>query len=352
MKWTKRFSKKEKEHIKYVIESLVYIISIIVVIFANIYGPIYIKMMPLLFILGIVGNIVFNRAFITALFGLIVSICLNKISGINLTENLLYSFLAFMYIALGEICGIFFIKIKKYLKKKKYMYTKEAIVTYISTLVVIGFVLVSNNYINSNIFKLSSCKDRLNDYLKEKYSTTKFEILAQRYNFIGDDYFKFVVKDLNTNRLYNFSIYTDERLDIYDGILESKIYTYEKKIKEEFENYIKQKDVEKKYSEISYEIAVPEENVVELRIKKEVYDIADSTILGFSTNVADFLNDLKDFEYMKDIKQTLLVLESQNKEQKNIVSYIYMDRFNDNKALNVEEDYEYIKKALNVEYID
>ena len=34
------------------------------------------------------------------------------------------------------------------------------------------------------------------------------------------------------------------------------------------------------------------------------------------------------------------------------VSYIYMDRFNDDKALNVEKDYEYIKKALNVEYID
>ena len=40
------------------------------------------------------------------------------------------------------------------------------------------------------------------------------------------EYFKFVVKDLNTNRLYNFSIYTDERLDIYDGIVESKIYNY------------------------------------------------------------------------------------------------------------------------------
>ena len=65
-----------------------------------------------------------------------------------------------------------------------------------------------------------------------------------------------------------------------------------------------------------------------------------------------FLTAHADFEYMKDIKQTLLVLESQNKEQKNIVSYIYMDRFNDNKELNVEEDYEYIKKALDVEYID
>ena len=49
-----------KNIIKY-IEAIIYILAIIVGIFACNSGPIYIKMLPILFILGFVGRIIFDR---------------------------------------------------------------------------------------------------------------------------------------------------------------------------------------------------------------------------------------------------------------------------------------------------
>ena len=44
-------TKKEKNHIKMLVESIVYIFAIIISVFAYVYGNMYIRMIPLLFIL-------------------------------------------------------------------------------------------------------------------------------------------------------------------------------------------------------------------------------------------------------------------------------------------------------------
>jgi hypothetical protein len=74
------------------IEGIVYSLLIIVTIIAITIGPIYIKFIPILYILGILGNMLFKRPIITSIFACIVSICIIQILGeYTLSFNILKS---------------------------------------------------------------------------------------------------------------------------------------------------------------------------------------------------------------------------------------------------------------------
>ena len=79
-----------KNIIKY-IEAIIYILAIIVGIFACNSGPIYIKMLPILFILGFVGRIIFDRPVMTTIFGIVTAICIIRVTNnISIKENILF----------------------------------------------------------------------------------------------------------------------------------------------------------------------------------------------------------------------------------------------------------------------
>lgn len=83
------------------IEGFVYSLLIIVTIIAITIGPIYIKFLPILYILGILGNMLFKRPIITSIFASIVSICFIQIlGGYSLNFNILKSIYVGLSVAL------------------------------------------------------------------------------------------------------------------------------------------------------------------------------------------------------------------------------------------------------------
>ena len=93
------------------IEAIVYILAIIVGVIACDVGPIYIRMLPILFILGFVGRIIFDRPVITTVFGIITALCITKLTNnSNFFDNLFVSLCNGINIALGELFGEFFLK--------------------------------------------------------------------------------------------------------------------------------------------------------------------------------------------------------------------------------------------------
>ena len=94
---------------KYIyIEAVVYAILVVVVIYFSLFGPIYLKMVPLVFVMGIIGRIVFDRPIVTSLFGFCISLCIVEVMGEHtLQNNLIYSLYNFLALMLGEMAGIY-----------------------------------------------------------------------------------------------------------------------------------------------------------------------------------------------------------------------------------------------------
>lgn len=334
-------------------ETTVYILCIIVVIFANLYGPIYIQMIPLLFLLGIVGKLIYNRPVTTTVFGMLVAICVVYTTGItNISQNLIISACMAVYIALGEVCGFAMKKSYKYIRKKTKRTSLKAFVSYLVLVITFIISLGIYNYTNSNYFELKKTKQRLNEYLDTNYNEKNFEIVDIKYNFLGENGFSFDVRENNEDRIYEFIVSINEKFDIQDGYIKYENASKEKNANEKLINFIKDNNLTEKYNDVKISINLNEIDSFELEIIKEEESVTEENTLVFSKLVAIIINDIKDFEYFKDFEQIIISLRSKKDQTENLTSYLYIERYINNKSLDITNDYEYIKKALNVEYID
>lgn len=349
-KW---FKNKTVKRVLEFVEAFVYIICIIVVIFANLYGPIYIQMIPLLFILGIVGKLVYDRPVITTVFGMLVSICAVYITGVkDISQNLIISAWYATYIALGEICGLLAKKAYSRMKKKTKRTKLKAILSYF--LLVITFIVSIGiyDYTNSNYFVLENVKQRLGEYLAINYNEKDFEIVDINYNFLGEKSFTFEVKEKEENRVYEFIVSKNEKFEISDGYIKFETANKEKNANEKLIKFLKDNKLHENYKDVKVGIMLNEIDNFELEIIKEEDTINEENTLEFSKQVALVINDIKNFEYFKELEQIIISLRCKQDSNKNLTSYLYTERYLNNKDLDITKDYEYIKKALNVEYID
>ena len=350
--------KKNKVLIKTIelVETIVYILAIIIAIFANLYGNIYIQMIPILFILGIVGKIVFNRPVTTTVFGMIVAVCAVYITGIrSIPKNLIISSWMAAYIALGELCAFAFSKSWYYIKKKKSS-SKEACGSYLLLIITLIVSIGVYNYTNSNIFDLQKARKRLDNYLVQNYSDSMFRVSNVRYNFLGEKSFKFYMENIKDGKIYNFLVSKDEKYDIDDGYNKLRNINKEKNINENLIKYFTDNKLNEKYEGIKVSIELNEVDNFEFKVLKEVSkdgeDINDDDILKFSKEIAMLINDLKNFEYLKNFQQIIISIKNNENTSQNITSYLNIEKFFKDNSFTMEHDYEYIKNALNVEYIN
>lgn len=350
--------KKNKVLIKTIelVETIVYILAIIIAIFANLYGNIYIQMIPILFILGIVGKIVFNRPVTTTVFGMIVAVCAVYITGIrSIPKNLIISSWMAAYIALGELCAFAFSKSWYYIKKKKSS-SKEACGSYLLLIITLIVSIGVYNYTNSNIFDLQKARKRLDNYLVQNYSDSMFRVSNVRYNFLGEKSFKFYMENIKDGKIYNFLVSKDEKYDIDDGYNKLRNINKEKNINENLIKYFTDNKLNEKYEGIKVSIELNEVDNFEFKVLKEVSkdgeDINDDDILKFSKEIAMLIKDLKNFEYLKNFQQIIISIKNKENTSQNITSYLNIEKFFKDNSFTMEHDYEYIKNALNVEYIN
>lgn len=350
--------KKNKVLIKTIelVETIVYILAIIIAIFANLYGNIYIQMIPILFILGIVGKIVFNRPVTTTVFGMIVAVCAVYITGIrSIPKNLIISSWMAAYIALGELCAFAFSKSWYYIKKKKSS-SKEACGSYLLLIITLIVSIGVYNYTNSNIFDLQKARKRLDNYLVQNYSDSMFRVSNVRYNFLGEKSFKFYMENIKDGKIYNFLVSKDEKYDIDDGYNKLRNINKEKNINENLIKYFTDNKLNEKYEGIKVSIELNEVDNFEFKVLKEVSkdgeDINDDDILKYSKEIAMLINDLKNFEYLKNFQQIIISIKNNENTSQNITSYLNIEKFFKDNSFTMEHDYEYIKNALNVEYIN
>lgn len=335
----KNFNKKTILYI----EAVVYICAIIVGIFSCNLGNIYIKMLPILFVLGFVGRIIFDRPVVTTIFGIITALCITKITNnSSFVDNLFVSLCNGLNIALGELFGEYFLKSKNLYVKKKKLTNKKVLATYSITLIIFLVSIAIHIYTSGNYVSYFKAKNSLYNYLNENYEGDNFRIVECKYNFYKTNSYTFEMRNITQSINTNFIVLSNNDYAVYD---EYKFVVQSQnniKVNKEFNKYIKDMD-----TDLEFKIGYLNSGDIKLIISKTIENFDDSEVK----------------EFVSEVEEVVLKLSKVNNELKiNIIELNLVDRSNSQNSLISDFDvkdiqkssnvYEYIINSLTVEFID
>ena len=192
---------------KLIVESIIYITLLITITYLYLAGDIIFRFIPILFILGFIGNVMFKRPIVTALFSFVVSLLVGQIlNHANIYNNFLNSGYLSILIILGECAGYFFITLKNNKEMSKLAYRMNFIY-----LIIITFsAILLNDHNNGNLYKYLEAKLTLNNYFKKEYNYTE-DIVSKNEHYIrGEDSY------------YSFDIEIDNKT--YEYLVDSNTY--------------------------------------------------------------------------------------------------------------------------------
>lgn len=288
------------------LEGIVYALLTIVVIFTNITGPIEVKLVPLVFILGVVGRFIFDRPIITSILGPIVSLCIVYMLGTySLNYNLEYSLFCFISILIGEVAGMYLIKFFKD-KKKKGKSTKDVVALILLTLA--GIYL--NNYVSGNVFSYLKYKQTIKEYITMTYpNSNNVKIFDTQYVFNGYKYYSFNVKniDIQDNRIYKFAVYLDNK--IIDGYKNDRLILDSKNLKNKFLEDINLSN----YTNFDFNIEYSDvKGNITFYITKNVNSINQLELNKFAEDVNNILDSISLFDAYSSISKLNICIEDKN----------------------------------------
>lgn len=340
--------KMSEKSIEY-IEAIIYILAVIVVIFANVYGNIYIKMIPLLFVLGIVGNILFDRQIVTTTFGIVTSMCLIYLSmGVPLVENIFISFINGLQIILGECLGKYIKKAYVYSKSSKKISIKKKTRANAVMVLLIFLTIGMHMYINGSILAHSIAKNNLTEYLQKK-DIKDFKIVNTKFNFIYKRNYQFLVLNNDNNITSKYTIYLNDIdlvIDEYANIIDTKKNT---EIINKITTSIKENNMEQIYSKYTYKVQNNNLSQTLLCINKNVDFVDNNTKECFIEEIVEIIQILNKNSALKNI-DILQISISSNDIQNKYIADIELSKYIEN--LNDDKGYKYIKDALDMQYIE
>lgn len=334
-----------------VFESIVYIFLVILVIFASVYGSINIRLIPLLFILGIVGNSLFKRQIMTTVLGFIVALCINYIkTPTDIVYVCFTSSTMCLNIIMGEVFGKYILKIIKLIKEKEENKNKRIVPVCVLALTFIFSILI-HNFTNGSIVTYQECKNSLNEYLKENYSNSeKFREINANYYLYKNPRYVFYLANTDINEVYKFTVYVNEKNMIIDGYKDFVQSNKVREINTVLTNCILKLEDNSKYDDLTIKAKFANDDKVCVEISKIVDNIDDKSLEDFSKKIASYLEDINKCSVYDKIEQIDLSLKCSNEENVGVASIIYLDDYN----LAIEEKsnipYKYILKALSMEY--
>lgn len=335
----KFFSKKSIVYI----EAVVYICAIIVGIFACNLGNIYIKMLPILFILGFVGRIIFDRPIITTIFGIITALCITKlINSASFVDNLFVSLINGLNIALGELFGEYFFKSKKLFDKKKKVTNRKVLVTYIITVIIFVVSIVVHIYTSGNYISFFKAKNSLYSYLNQNYDGENFKIVECKYTFYKTNSYSFEMRNTTKGINTNFIVLKDNDYAVYDEykfVVESQNNT---KINEEFSKYIEDFNID-----LELKIGYLNSGESKLIISKTVEKVDNTEVKKFASSVNELIKNLSEVNKTFKINNIELNLVDSSNNENSLISDF--DLTDIQKSDNICE---YIINSLTVEFID
>lgn len=167
----------KKEKIILTIEAISYVVLILLASYFTICGGLIIRMVPMIYFLGIFGVILFRKPVVTVILNFVSTIVFGVLveQEFELSIFLFGLYSSFMLIC-GEITGHILNILYENYKLRKFIkhYTK---ISYMVVLVVcISIPLFLNNVVNSNFVTYLNAKKKINNYINEHYAYSHYYI--------------------------------------------------------------------------------------------------------------------------------------------------------------------------------
>lgn len=337
------------------IEAIVYIFAIIVSIFCILYGPIYIKMMPLLVIIGIVGRILFKRSITTTVFGIIVSMIMLYLSGqLRPVEIVFNSFVYGLCIGLGELLGKYIYISYTFFKNERKKISPRAKKSYAITIVLFVITLVFQLYFFGNIFEYNKSKLNLEKYLTDTYKeeSSDFKITNASCIFFPEKVYVFKVLKAEENNMYNFSVYLNNELLVKDGYKEYIYYKRTVELSEFFSSYLKSKSFNEKYKDIKVSAVFSEDYTVIFNIEKDVELVSLEQKEIYSKELVEIINELVKFNKYPLEGNINIILKSEKDQKNNVKANIAIKDYLENIKTKKQDTSNYILNSFSLEFFD
>lgn len=339
---------KKKDNIlfKY-LEAILGCVLLVMFIYWCIYGNIFFKMLPIACIVGILGQVVFNRKFMTTIFTFIISIVLLQI---KIPSQLLYNLFISIQITVcclfGEICG-YYIRKLYYLIKKKRKNNNKLKIRYLLIVIISLFIsVVINSFFNGNYISYFYAKKSLVKYFSNEYSSSsRFKVFLTEYNYGINPSFIFYTNDtINNNNIGYFVVFLKEKDNVQDE--------YKQKILDKISDDLSANLDHIESSNIDVEISYDDTHTLTINFYKNVDDVNKISVEEYAKEISEYMEEALKIEDFNLIEQIKVVLESNSNAKDSVSSYIYMSGYKDMLKNGQEEPYEYIVRALNVEYFE
>lgn len=345
--------KKNNSMIRKYLEAVVYSIFLILSVYLCLVDNIYISMIPISFIVGIIGQILFGKKIMTSIFsGIIAIILLQMKAPALILDNILVTLKVMSLTMLGEIFGWSIKRFYRLSKKKRNVGKKiknEKVKCGSISLISFVVAVVFSSILNGNYFTYFSSKDSLKSYFITEYSSgSRFKVISANYIFsFNNPRYVFYAQDtLSNNVTGKFTVYLKDMDNIQDD--------YQEKVGDRISRILNEK-ISQIYNDKQYinvYVSNSDTNILTINFSKKIDSISKQEIENYSKEVVNYLENLKNVDDFDKIEQIKLTLESSQNSQSSLSSYVFMSGYNKMLEESQEEPYEYIMRALNIEYFD
>ncbi len=325
-----------KERTTLYTEGFIYSIIIVLGAYFTIYGGLFVKMIPILFILGIIGRCIFDKPKTTLVLGTIAVILTGFVVEFKIDLNLILSaiyssFLIALGLEVGKIVNMFYrsYKLRIFIGYNK----KIMLVGYLMFLIVLAIFL--NSIVNSNPIQYMIAKNKTEKYVKETYGDSIYKVESVIYN-------------IENRGGYTFNLIIDGRevvlvhktlSSIEDTTMEQRKVSSSKLINAEINRWKEENNIQKEinvYGEYSYSKVRLDPDILDISI--EIASNDNSEIDEKILTVIDCVNKLRMFEEYSNINRLKLKIGEKSisiKREKMLEGVTK----------------EYIQKGLEIEYL-
>ena len=337
------------------IEAIVYAVGLLYGIYLYSAGGYFINLLPIVFILGLVGKVIFDRPLMTTILGVVFNtFIVYQMYGVTGKENILSGIYVAIMLLAGEIVGQIYFAIyerNKKVKRSKKIKLKDtelkantAYTLPISVILVLFSVITVHSYVNGNIVEYVKNKKTVEEYIIKTYHEDykNFKLQMPRINLtVNNKDYIFPVKISSTGAIYNMVLKQNGYIeDDYKATL-NRLDVIERK--EKIDNILNNSIYKKnEYAEI---MVIPSSNKL-LIIKKVLNDSVEEK-LEFSKQAYTIIEILKN----NNLLESIVTVETRMlyKETNELLCDIAVSK---ESVLRDDFNETYIKEALEEEILE
>ena len=173
----------KKEKVIITIEAIIYVLLVVLASYFTINGNIFLRMVPMIYLLGIFGIILFDKPIVTVILSGISTFVFGYLTESEINSTIFaFTIYSTLMIILGSVTGQVLNTLYENYKLRKFIKYYHKIIYIFVLIACILVPLFLNNMVNGNMISYSIAKKEISKYINDNYVFSEYYIEDIRYN--------------------------------------------------------------------------------------------------------------------------------------------------------------------------